>query len=104
MKDICKHMKDGVCRKRLTAGMTICPDEYDPTLDGRCRLKTAVYAEWAERVIKGINTPDLIAELEKRRPCRKCAPGYTESGCGAPERCFGCMWLEFGNNNFKEAK
>ena len=55
--------------------------------------------KWAQ-----LSTSNLIAELEKRRPCGKCVPGYTESGCGAPERCFSCMWLEFGNDNFKEAK
>ena len=104
MKDICKHMKDGVCRKRLTEGMTICPDEYDPTLDGRCRLKTAVHAEWVERVLKRINTANLIAELEKRRHelCPKCANGKSVL-------CVECVWAGVyrayrKDDNFKEAK
>lgn len=51
-----------------------------------------------------VPTADLIAELERRRPCKKC-----KHLVSIDKQCQGCMWLfadEMGNktDNFKEAK
>ena len=52
-------------------------------------------------IFVSIPTADLIAELEKRRPCERCVSGpYGE--CCAP-----CLWndLDFsGKDNFKPSK
>ena len=45
-----------------------------------------------------IPASDLIAELEKRRPCEKCKD-YLQVVCG------NCVWDSLGQeDNFKEAK
>lgn len=43
-----------------------------------------------------ISTADLIAELEKRRPCERCV----RNG----QHCFTCKWNLPEKDNFKEAK
>ena len=43
-----------------------------------------------------IPTPDLIAELERRRPCNKC------NCLGMNTICSCCLWGAHGNH-FKEA-
>ena len=47
------------------------------------------------------STSDLIAELERRRPCRKCKGFQTL-------QCVGCIWasvykMKIDSDNFKEA-
>lgn len=44
-----------------------------------------------------IETKDLIAELEKRRPCEKCK--YIHSSM-----CSFCIWRGESKDNFKEDK
>ena len=48
-----------------------------------------------------LSTSDLIAELERRRPCRKCKGFQTL-------RCVGCIWasvykMKIDSDNFEEA-
>jgi hypothetical protein len=51
-----------------------------------------------------VQTPDLIAELEKRRPCNRCKQWQGDSS-----PCIGCLWVtvrcfKYAKDNFKEAK
>ncbi len=49
-----------------------------------------------------IPTSELIAEIERRSPCKKCVSWLTNS-----TPCMTCLWKSlriFGKDNFKEAK
>jgi hypothetical protein len=53
-----------------------------------------------QETIDDYSTADLIAELEKRRPCPRCA----HRGKPLP-RCCGCLWCGVnGKDNFKPSK
>lgn len=48
--------------------------------------------------LQGLSAVDLIAELEKRRPCGKCI-----SWKGSSTPCISCVWKEtWGLQNFKD--
>ena len=57
--------------------------------------------EAKEEPLDKISNPDLIAELERRRPdCMKCANRTSQN----PDLCIPCVWVNGLQNNFKEAK
>ena len=68
------------------------PDKHCDKFNERCEIDIE------------ISTPDLIAELERRRPCEKCE---NYSSKIEPPTCIFCMWNPDNMsrpNNFKEAK
>lgn len=69
--------------------------------DGGCRRITCGKScDMHGFIAVEIPTSDLIAELEKRRPCERCA--YQQ---GHPVTCESCVWSSIiESNNFKEAK
>ena len=50
-----------------------------------------------EEILGQFSTSDLIAELERRRPCERCIENRPESCCGKCVFYFGPI-----ENNFKE--
>ena len=59
------------------------------------------YADLIKAGLSQASTADLIAELEKRRPCKRC-------GANGGSKCVNCKWngvlVLMREDNFKEAK
>jgi len=58
---------------------------------------TGTMKELRADIIKEVPTPDLIAELEKRRPCERCAWLKTKDF-----KCLQCVHQSQRLDNFKE--
>ena len=74
---------------------------YDMFFDKITDILSRAEQEAKEEPLDKISTPDLIAELERRRPCKKCARNGNQN-------CYNCRWngvlVLMREDNFKEAE
>ena len=86
--------------KDCLAGVQMTEKEFEETsgLSEAIEFLSNIEQEAKEEPLDKISTPDLIAELERRRPC-------PQNNCANNGDCTYCVWANGTmKDNFKEAK